>query len=72
MPLKGHCNCNAISVTIADQPSGDPYTSVLCHCTTCKRQSGASGTYVLIADENLVVGFFGAGDAPDELVRDLL
>lgn len=54
MPLTGHCNCNAITVTIQDEPSGNPHSTVYCHCKTCRRQSGASGTYVIAADENLV------------------
>lgn len=54
MPLHGHCNCNAIKVTILDQPSGADHATVYCHCSTCRRQSGASGTYVIAVDEDLV------------------
>jgi len=55
MPLTGHCNCKAITITIEDPPSGsDPLYSIYCHCTTCRRQSGASGTYVVVADEDKV------------------
>ena len=53
MPLTGHCNCTAITVTIADPKEGK-HSTMYCHCTTCKRQSGAFGTCVLIADEDQV------------------
>lgn len=54
MPLIGHCNCGAITVRLDDNPDGKPHNTVYCHCMTCKRQSGASGTYVIAAIEALV------------------
>jgi len=55
MPLTGHCNCKAITITIEDPPAdSNPLSSVYCHCSTCKRQSGASGTYVVVVDDDKV------------------
>lgn len=39
--------CGAVTVKVDELPK----ESVYCHCDNCKRQSGASGTYVTIADE---------------------
>ncbi|KAJ9664214.1 hypothetical protein H2198_000432 [Neophaeococcomyces mojaviensis] len=58
MPLTGHCNCKAVTITVDDSKytteSESSLKSIYCHCTTCKRQSGASGTFVIIADDNEV------------------
>jgi len=58
MPLIGHCNCQAITITIDDSKyttgNESSLKSVYCHCTTCKRQSGASGTFVVVANEDEV------------------
>jgi len=40
MPLQGSCNCGSIQVTIQDPPA-DKSVSIFCHCTNCRRQSGA-------------------------------
>lgn len=53
MALIGHCNCKAITVTIQDYVEGEAPT-VLCHCTTCKRQSGGFGIYVIGLDSDQV------------------
>jgi hypothetical protein len=50
MPLAGHCNCGAIKVTILDQGLDGAHPS-FCHCTNCRRQSGATGSYVMLVDD---------------------
>lgn len=54
MSLHGHCNCNAVQVTLKELPEGDARQTAHCRCTTCKRDSGAGGMYVTIVDEGLV------------------
>lgn len=54
MSLRGHCNCNAVQVTLKELPEGDARQTAHCRCTTCKRDSGAGGMYVTIVDEDLV------------------
>lgn len=49
--MQGHCNCEAIKVTIADDLPAESNNSIFCHCTNCRRQSGALGTYVMIVDD---------------------
>ncbi|KAF2430336.1 hypothetical protein EJ08DRAFT_649646 [Tothia fuscella] len=46
MPLKGHCNCEAIKVTISDKALEES-SPTFCHCTNCRRQAGATGSYVM-------------------------
>ena len=36
--VKGSCLCGAIKYTI----EGSPSTTVLCHCISCKKQSGSA------------------------------
>lgn len=47
MALKGQCNCKSVSVTIADAPPVIGF----CHCRTCLRQSGGTGTIFLTVPE---------------------
>lgn len=51
MPLKGHCNCGAIQVTIQDKGL-EGAAPGYCHCANCRRQSGARGSYVMLVDDN--------------------
>lgn len=43
-----------MKIKIEDQSDGEPWTSAYYYCLTCKRQFDAAGTYVVMADENLV------------------
>ncbi|EXJ71439.1 uncharacterized protein A1O5_05247 [Cladophialophora psammophila CBS 110553] len=45
MPLKGQCNCGAIQVSV-DDDAAEKSQPIFCHCSNCRRQSGALGTYV--------------------------
>lgn len=55
MPLNGECNCGGIKVTVADQPP-ESAGSILCHCSNCRRQSGAHGTFVmLVKDDDITI-----------------
>ena len=42
---RGQCNCGAVSFTI-DAPLSDVF---ICHCSICRRWSGANGVAVVIA-----------------------
>lgn len=48
-PLQGHCNCNAIKVTIAASAVSTAAT-MFCHCANCSRCSGGTGTCIMQVD----------------------
>lgn len=61
--MHGQCNCEAIAVTVQDQPPESSH-STYCHCANCRNQAGASGSYVLLVnDEDVKV----EGDLKDYL-----
>ncbi|KIW02655.1 uncharacterized protein PV09_06093 [Verruconis gallopava] len=51
MPLSGHCNCGAITVTISDKGLEGARSGV-CHCRNCRRQSGSVSSVVMLMDDN--------------------
>lgn len=48
MPLTGGCNCGAIRYVIASAP----VAVAACHCTRCRRQSGAAFSVNLLVRTN--------------------
>ncbi|KIV89032.1 hypothetical protein, variant 2 [Exophiala mesophila] len=50
MPYQGECNCGGIKVSIEDEAAAEN-KPIFCHCLSCRRQSGALGTYVLVLPE---------------------
>lgn len=43
-PLSGGCNCGAVRYTLA----APPFAVVACHCSNCRRQSGAAFSVNLV------------------------
>lgn len=56
--LTGGCNCGAIRYTV----SGPPLAVIACHCTRCRRQSGAAFSVNLIVRAS-TVAIEGSPDA---------
>jgi hypothetical protein len=48
MSLTGQCLCGNISYTL----DGEPFTTAVCHCTNCQRQSGAAFSVNLMVLES--------------------
>ncbi|MGF1543842.1 MAG: GFA family protein [Parvularculaceae bacterium] len=44
--ISGECNCGAVAFEIADEAS-DVF---VCHCSICRRWSGANGVAVIVVD----------------------
>ncbi|MCW3066195.1 MAG: hypothetical protein JWN32_3367 [Solirubrobacterales bacterium] len=42
--LDGHCLCGEVTYTVANE---DPVITGICHCTECRRQSGAAWSIVV-------------------------
>ncbi|MBI1683003.1 GFA family protein [Caulobacter hibisci] len=62
-PLSGGCNCGAVRYVIASPP----VAVIACHCTSCRRQSGAAFSVNLIvrADTMSVEGELASWLDPD-------
>ncbi len=61
--LRGGCNCGAVRYEI----SSKPLAVIACHCTSCRRQSGAafSVNLVVLADAMSVEGELASWLDPD-------
>lgn len=61
--LTGGCNCGAVRYEIA----GAPLAVIACHCTSCRRQSGAAFSVNLVvrADKMRVDGALASWMDPD-------
>lgn len=61
--LRGGCNCGAVRYEIA----GAPLAVIACHCTSCRRQSGAAFSVNLVvrADKMSVEGQLASWMDPD-------
>lgn len=61
--LRGGCNCGAVGYEIA----GAPLAVIACHCTSCRRQSGAAFSVNLVvrADKMTVEGALASWMDPD-------
>ncbi|MFK7828732.1 MAG: GFA family protein [Congregibacter sp.] len=46
--LKGECNCGAIRFEVTTRASG----VYVCHCSICRRHTGANGNSVLVLDND--------------------
>ena len=56
MVQEGGCKCGALRFRVA----GEPMRVIACHCTTCKRRTGAAyGVGVYVGDEQVT---FNAGE----------
>ncbi len=62
-PLRGGCNCGAVRYEIASSP----LAVIACHCTSCRRQSGAAFSVNLVvrADTMSVEGELASWLDPD-------
>ncbi|MES2095644.1 MAG: GFA family protein [Pseudomonadota bacterium] len=62
-PLRGGCNCGAVRYEIA----GEPLMVAACHCTSCRKQSGAAFSVNLVvrASTMTVTGPLDAYHDPD-------
>ncbi len=62
-PLQGGCNCRAVRYTL----TAPPLAVVACHCTSCRRQSGAAYSVNLVvrADRMEVSGDLATWMDPD-------
>ncbi len=63
LPLTGGCNCGAVRYALA----APPLAVVACHCTSCRRQSGAtfSVNLVVLADSMSLTGQPASWNDPD-------
>lgn len=61
--LRGRCNCGAVRYEIA----GSPLAVIACHCTSCRRQSGAAFSVNLVvrADTMSIAGELASWLDPD-------
>ncbi len=61
--LSGGCNCGAVRYQIAGAPLG----VIACHCTSCRRQSGAAFSVNLVvrADTMTIEGELASWPDPD-------
>jgi hypothetical protein len=48
MHLSGRCNCGSITYEF----DGDPLLTGFCHCKTCQRQTGSSGSIFVCVNES--------------------
>ena len=60
--VKGQCNCGAVAFEF--EVSADLAGVVVCHCSICRRATGANGMAVLLADNDAFRWLSG-----EELVR---
>lgn len=63
LPLTGGCNCGAVRYSIESQP----LAVMACHCTSCRRQSGAAYSVNLVVpvDAMTVTGELAVWSDPD-------
>ncbi|PYH87690.1 hypothetical protein BO71DRAFT_436480 [Aspergillus ellipticus CBS 707.79] len=54
MPFEGACNCGAIRVSM-DNPTPSGGGICVCYCLNCRKQSGSTGSYVVVVENKDMV-----------------